>query len=1509
MPNVDLMRRALVLIAEVERTGDLGPVLTPEAASAAFRLLAAAAPAPDQNVDFVQLYFALSILWSRGCADRLLNPQAEQDAEMALRLRSILRQHLPDPSILPDLLPGTSETEVDQITQFADLAMLVDSACNALAQELSDQSDATRGPRTQERAYLDQGIDWLLNTLAIVPPGHELYGDLIARSIVLHMVRFYRFAEPDSLAWAADAAVGACKHLSPDHPTQGPNLPLLLDVIGQSATWLGKPALEEVEALAASRGITPLPETVEGFTTLRAVQLQAEAGAPFELDHAILVMLCAMAASTGTLPHLACAAERLRAAVDALPVGDGGRAALIPVLYDAFERLGWDTAPLPKRRSDLAIQLEVPRFFKALRSRGQSRRSELGTAVDRILALGEELALSRGLADGLPAEARAAIAFADCLGAFVSYPEDPGYRPLDRAARHRGAFDALADDDPFAPGYGVICAALVTADSEALASSDPGQSTLLADWARQVIERLERISSPDFPPLRRLRARMPGAALVSGLAALPVEPSADTAAALEAIGSRDLVYILNALPTCARIAREAMDDDTKTVGAIVGMIARIARGSGSLEADVHDFAGLFASTGPEEGLRANLVGLGSEMLARRMAGPAADQVDLGTLTRLAELLRTAHESSENQSPEVATRLVEVLTLMGLLSHDANHLIRAGALHYDTTTAAGPASPGMSATETFDDALQQATNMMFEYIFAHDPARLESALRSIPELVELGERADAEQPDTAGQNRLRAEILRNHLDTLGPGGGPKHGITDEVVDRCRETYRNLPEGELKEEAAGPFFAAVMVRSNDTREQDVEIGVRLLEEAIELTGTSAGDMTQQYNANLRHFLALHRGDDNPPDYVPVLPRHPALPNVDVPVISVPKAIQAAASKELSATNDAERVQATVGVLHNRQVPAWYRVHKGIMAAKYAAALGPTGIDDALLYLAETVALMARLTDRGGTDRTAETALIAFDGAVRAISTEIVVNALPAKTAEQEDAIKRQIAKVQAIAQEAREAGAANAASPEEQRRRLLPHVGVMIDLMRPVRYVSGPAIDSVIELHEWGRGLLLKRRLESRADLSPLRAAHPKLAARFEELTRRLETGIGQGTGRSRVEGLEASEELDRLIEGIRAKPGFKEFLGSLPPARLRELASQGPIIVLNHAAEMPCTAFIVTPERITAIVLDVMAQDVTEAAHRINGAIDAIYARGRRRPAPADLIRAREELTATLAWTWHEIIDPVFKQLGLHEPTEPGAPWPRVWWVPTGPFNAIPLQSAQCTQENCEEGDCGSALDYAVASTIPGFQTLAYARARTQRTLSDVGADRALIVSESDDVLPGAASAAASSAAAYRAADLLVGADADRTTVLGALHRAQWVQFSCHAHSSADRPAGSWIELPSGEALSVQDICRTRPDSARLAVLTACGTARAAERLADEAVHVTSAFLLAGYPEAVGTLWEVDSTRIGAFLSGFYARALGGSPSAAYAVHETVRELRDRAPQNPHVWAAYIHAGA
>ncbi|MFJ1699453.1 CHAT domain-containing protein [Streptomyces sp. NPDC088252] len=160
------------------------------------------------------------------------------------------------------------------------------------------------------------------------------------------------------------------------------------------------------------------------------------------------------------------------------------------------------------------------------------------------------------------------------------------------------------------------------------------------------------------------------------------------------------------------------------------------------------------------------------------------------------------------------------------------------------------------------------------------------------------------------------------------------------------------------------------------------------------------------------------------------------------------------------------------------------------------------------------------------------------------------------------------------------------------------------------------------------------------------------------------------------------------------------------------------------------------------------------------------------------------------------------------------------------------RSAECTAPDCVEDRCGAALDAVVSSYAPGLQTLAYARARArQRDTADHGS--ALLVAASEDDLPGMAAAATHAAELLGAQTPLVGPAATREAVLAALHDASWAHFGCHAATNPAEPSGALLHLPSGEPVSVLEICQVRPRSARVAFLAACGTARTAERLADE----------------------------------------------------------------------------
>lgn len=1499
MPDEELSRRAANRLLEADRTGDLAPVLTLDARSDAYRLLCAAAPSPTELVQFGAIQLACATFWARATAGEA-NPAAEAEALVALGLRNILRHHLPDPSVLPPLPPGVTELDLDRKTLVAAFAAMVGGACIALAHE---EADHDSGPRAL--AIVDQGIAWQLDALPALSTDHELFPDVAVCAVALQMQRYELAADPLSLTGAAATAITACTHVPVDHPRQGTNLPLMLDVVVQAAILLGEPSPHEAAQLAITCGIAPSPQTVKRIEVLHALQQLADMPHE-ERELQIVGSLYAETIARDDLPALACTAVRMRSLVAALPEAHARRTPVLVALHGAYERLGWDKADLPEPPGDVASRIDsaVQQFVLSQDGDREAAAGETGSLLDQILSLGDALAISRGL-PGLPSEVQVAIAFADCAALPA---DDPSERPLDRILRYRRGFEALPTDHPARPAYAVILTAHAQERVETLGDQAPRELRQLQAWTGSLVAELERSAPSGFKPLGWLNTGMLDAANARAICELPQSWSPEAAQALNVVASASLRAVAEVVFGVARVFNEQASGFA-ALDALIDIGDRIG-GAENLEADVHDLSELMNWIGSDEQASAASSAAIDELISSLLAGLNVGTASHETLAQVADILQKAYDATDQPSASIAQTLAQTLTMLGLRNTDPARLIEAEAV-YTAFNGASRTEDGRSAAAAYRSAAARVNHGLFLYIFAYDPDQLERTKQSIPELFALAERADAEQGPDSREFRDQALILRDKLDVQGPGGGPKDDITDEVIDQCRRTYESMSDEKNREQAAISLQHALMSRAGAIRDDEPERADQLLTEACEVAATMPGPLAA-LTPLLRRLRALRRGEPEPPIEPPEAVQPPSLPTGEVLPLQAAALETVLRHAAAGRGTDVEELRYSVEIFRNPAFPAWLRVQNGIIAALKAATLRPGGLDYALLYGAETIGLLEKLTDRGVSQLAAEHALSAFDGAVRQIASLSFTNALLPGSMGRTEETRQRIDTLNGLLEQAEQIGGK---ADNELSERILDVVTSMTDSFRSVHAVASPQIDELVALHDRGRGLLLTRRLESRIDLSALRAAHPELAASFEALTGRLEAGEGATTGNARLEGLRTSEKLDELIARIKSQSGFEDFLGRLSPDQLRALASQGPIVVLNHAQGLPCVAFIVTTDKITALhLMDASAQDVTDAAQRLSRAIDTIYRQAGTRV--NQRLAARDEITAILDWAWHKIVAPVFDRIGCLELVEPGAEWPRVWWIPTGPFNAIPLQAAMCKAADCAEGRHGSTLDYVVSSFVPGFQTLAHARAQADRSSSGggsrgegTGTPRALIVSEPDDVLPGAESAARFSADALGTDMVLVGADADLSTVRSALENSPRVQFGCHAHSSPDRPAGSWIQLPSGEALSVSDICRIRPDSARLAVLTACGTARSAERLSDEAIHITSAFLLAGYPQAVGTLWEVDSAQIEPFLRSFYPQALDSAPSAAHAVHHAVRELKRKNPDSPHVWAAYIHAGS
>ncbi|MFD7861909.1 CHAT domain-containing protein [Streptomyces sp. NPDC059783] len=1480
MSDDALIRRVAGRLDRAERTQDRRELLSEEAAADALRLLVTVAPSPDREVRFGPLLLICWTYWFRAGAGEE-NPEAEAEAAIALALRATLRPRLPDPRMLPELPPEAGEPETDPHACLADFACLMSAACTTVAGYPGECDDPARAA-----ALYDQGLAWLLDAFTVMPAAHEGYGDLSTALVALRMQRFEALAEPDSLTAAARTAAKACVLVPPSHPRQGAVLPRLFDVVVRAALLLGEPAPERVERLLAGYGITPLPDTAGALARLRELWRAAHQD-PAEAHAATGLLLAAEYLGSGTAHVLACAAVRVRAALAALPPDAPDRGVLAATLHDILDRLGEDTgdAPRPEAGPKERIEAAVVRYFLIQRDQDRQRTGEAAALLDHVLDLAEQLARAQGLS-GLPADVRAAVAFADCL--VDQAPDDPSDRPFERLRRYRRAFDALAPDDALRPVLGVVLAGSALLRAEDPPDGPPGAAARWRATAAEVTEATAACAPEGFEPLVWLRAGHTREAVFGALCALTDPPwSADSERVLGRMGCEALREAGGLLTSAAAAIREEMGGDLAGLRSMLALLEEDDAEPPTLAARVGDIRTVLDRLGGDEDLRGATV----EWLGTLLGTEDLSTADAGTLTDAAAILRQAYEET-GSSDAVAARLAELLVVLGATTGEADLVMESVAVH-EEREGFPPGGEPQSAGETFRALYFAVMADILAYTHAHDPDRMEHARDLLPRLIEAGRRADAEEPGT-DENRSRAENLKNLIALVGPGGGPATGTTDEEVEACRRTFRAAPPGPNRTSAGMTLNRALLLRSMAVGPGDPDAAGRLIDEAETVLDAIADDCDAAVVRMVRTMAAhLRAGPGGPPVAgSDVLARR--ADGEDAGPATGP--MGGLTSSLWSSLAPGDRLERHLAVLRSPGLSVWMRAHAGIAAAVNCTDVNREDIDRALALGAETVELLERVTDRGGPQHAAEHGLLGFDGDMRMLTGMIAIHLLHRRNAthamEVAEGLRTVTERLERLERGDEAALAALTAA--------LPDPGL-------IRTVRGPRVEAALALHERGRGLLLARRLESRTDLGALAREHPALSSRFARITGELERGPGDGTGRARLAARRVSGELDRLIAHIRTRPGFEDFLAPLPPERLRALAAEGPVVVLNHAGTLSCIAFVVTTEGATALLLDVRAQEVTAAAEEFARAIATIHARGGRRPPPSRLIEARDTIHRLLGWTWHTVVEPVLDQLRSDGALPPGTAPPRIWWVPTGPFGALPLHAAQCVSEDCERGR-GSALDEVVSSYVPGFQTLAHARSRAARR-PGTGTERALIVSETDEILPGAVAAARLTADAFAHPTLLVGDAATRPAVLAALERSQWVQFGCHAHGSPEEPSGGWIQLPSGEALSVADICRIRPESTRLAVLTACGTARTSTRLTDEAVHVSGAFLLAGYPQAVGTLWEVESTRIGAFLAAFHARSPVGGPTAAYAVHEAVRELRDRAPDRPHEWAAYLHAGA
>jgi CHAT domain-containing protein len=260
--------------------------------------------------------------------------------------------------------------------------------------------------------------------------------------------------------------------------------------------------------------------------------------------------------------------------------------------------------------------------------------------------------------------------------------------------------------------------------------------------------------------------------------------------------------------------------------------------------------------------------------------------------------------------------------------------------------------------------------------------------------------------------------------------------------------------------------------------------------------------------------------------------------------------------------------------------------------------------------------------------------------------------------------------------------------------------------------------------------------------------------------------------------------------------------------------------------------------------------------------------------------------------------------GLYErllaPLEPFLRHRHLVVVPHGPLHTLPFAALWSERQG------QYALEKRTLTVVPSGTALRFLGER--RTPFS---GRALVFGNPDGSLPSSAAEAQAVAELFRT-DPLLGDKAQLGRLRKEAGRADIVHLATHGLFVSNDPLSSYVQLaPSGMKgrLQVRDVLALDLAQTDLVVLSACSTGRGQVSESDDVVGLTRAFLAAGAPSVITTLWPVDDEASAALMTSFYRHLLQPGTRAAEALRAAQLEVRGRPEwSSPYFWAGFILNG-
>lgn len=213
-------------------------------------------------------------------------------------------------------------------------------------------------------------------------------------------------------------------------------------------------------------------------------------------------------------------------------------------------------------------------------------------------------------------------------------------------------------------------------------------------------------------------------------------------------------------------------------------------------------------------------------------------------------------------------------------------------------------------------------------------------------------------------------------------------------------------------------------------------------------------------------------------------------------------------------------------------------------------------------------------------------------------------------------------------------------------------------------------------------------------------------------------------------------------------------------------------------------------------------------------------------------------------------------------------------------------------------------DVYTLSYSPSATAFKFAREKTARVTDSI-----LAVGNPDGSLLHATREAEVVARLYRTKPLL-GSAATENALLARASQAGILHLAAHAELNPINPLFTSVRLaPDGEHdgnLEMHEVYDLDLSRTGLVVLSACKTQMGKLSRGDEIEGLTRAFLYAGTPAVMSSLWDVDDESTALFMERFY-RHLRKGKGRAEALRNAQAEIRKRFP-DPYHWAAFVLTG-